>query len=59
MKKLDFENLERLTSHEIGFDEEVDLGLNAVNDIGDKNLKEYSDESKESKKSLKQNSRQK
>jgi hypothetical protein len=30
--KLDFENLEKLTACEIGFDEDVDLGLHAVND---------------------------
>ncbi len=32
LKKLDFENLEKLTACEIGFDEDVDLGLHAVND---------------------------
>ena len=32
LKKLDFENLEKLTACEIGFDEEIDLGLHAVND---------------------------
>jgi len=32
LKKLDFENLEKLTACEIGFDEEIDLALHAVND---------------------------
>ena len=45
LKKLDFENLEKLTACEIGFDEDVDLGLHAVNDP---DLKQQESESEDS-----------
>jgi len=45
LKKLDFENLEKLTACEIGFDEDVDLGLHAVNDPDTKQQGSESDDS--------------